>query len=223
MPILILLLLLATQTFAETHEVQVWDNYFSPQNVVIEAGDTVRWVNYGNMAHNVVANDLSFRCADGCDDFGGNGNPSNATWQATVTFHQVETIAYFCQPHQSSGMVGSIIVTAPNQSPEVSIAPTGGFQPNQVTIVQGQSVLFTNIAGEHNFAADDNSFQCAEVCRDDHRLGNYLPTGSNWQNYLKFNTAGSFSYHCENPAHSESGVIQVLSDLIFNSGFESNP
>lgn len=86
------------------------NNTFFPSTLVIEPGDTVTWVNTGGF-HNVRANDSSFRCANGCDDTGGNGDPGSG-WSFSRTFNDPGTIGYHCQPHQSAGMTGTITVQA---------------------------------------------------------------------------------------------------------------
>jgi plastocyanin len=88
---------------------------FSPATVTINAGDTITWINNSGMDHNVYALDGSFRCANGCDDQGGNGDPAG-TWQFSRTFNQPGTIQYECQIHGPYyGMKGTIVVqgTAP--------------------------------------------------------------------------------------------------------------
>ena len=47
-----------------------------------------------------------FRCANGCDGAGGNGNLSGAAWSATVAFPTAGTIRYFCEAHGAPGGVG---------------------------------------------------------------------------------------------------------------------
>jgi len=49
---------LASPLMAQTtHTVTVGDNFFSPANLTIQAGDTVRWVNAGGgNPHNVTQN-----------------------------------------------------------------------------------------------------------------------------------------------------------------------
>jgi plastocyanin len=56
------------------------DLIFSPRNLTINVGDSVTWQSAGGglHAHNVVANNGSFRCAAGCDGEGGSGTPSAA-------------------------------------------------------------------------------------------------------------------------------------------------
>jgi plastocyanin len=90
------------------------DLIFSPRNVTINVGDSVTWTSAGGglHAHNVVANNGSFRCAAGCDGEGGNGNPSAAAWSVTRTFNTPGTLDYNCEVHKAGGMTGSVIVQA---------------------------------------------------------------------------------------------------------------
>ncbi len=82
---------------------------FTPKDLTINVGDTVTWRNDGGV-HNVVDRGGSFRCANGCDGQGGNGDPSGAAWQFSLTFNSPETINYICDVHESLGMVGSVTV-----------------------------------------------------------------------------------------------------------------
>ncbi len=84
---------------------------FSPATLNITVGDRVLFSNVGGF-HNVVADDHSFRCANGCDGMGGNGAPNGSFWSFQLTFNSPGTIGYFCQAHGSagSGMFGTIIV-----------------------------------------------------------------------------------------------------------------
>ena len=84
---------------------------YEPATLAIRAGDSVRFVNVFGF-HNVVADDDSFRCANGCDGQGGSGAPSSALWTATVVFAQPGTVGYYCEAHGApgSGMVGTIVV-----------------------------------------------------------------------------------------------------------------
>ena len=99
---------------------------FSPQTVTIDPGDTVTFVNKGGY-HNAVADNGSFRCAQGCDGAGGSGNASRANWVASVTFTQPGTVGYFCEIHGAPnlGMFGTIIVQAPQPPPASASAIPG--------------------------------------------------------------------------------------------------
>jgi plastocyanin len=76
---------------------------FDPADITINVGDTVTWVSSSAQAHNVHANDNSFRCAVGCDGDGqgGNGNPRIGPWSATVAFPSAGIYGYRCDPHSA--------------------------------------------------------------------------------------------------------------------------
>ncbi len=108
------LLLTTTTAQAATHEVQVNDNFFSPNDLTIEVGDTVRWVNAaGGMMHDVTADDGSF------------ASNTAASFTFERTFNSVEEILYHCTVHSTPGqnintfMNGRIVVQ--NTSPSFSI------------------------------------------------------------------------------------------------------
>jgi len=123
---------------------------FSPAQMTIHVGDTVTFINQGGAAHNVHADDNSFRCAKGCDGdgAGGNGTPSAALWSASVKFTKAGVVNYHCDTHVGMGMSGSITVS-PAIAPSNSM-PLGGylsgnwFNPNQGG--HGFQLEFTNRA-----------------------------------------------------------------------------
>ena len=89
---------------------------FAPATLTITAGDTVTFVNKGGF-HNVAADDGSFRCAQGCDSSGGDGNPSDVLWSATVTFPTPGTIGYHCEIHGAPGLGMFGMITVDPASP----------------------------------------------------------------------------------------------------------
>ena len=98
-------LLLSTPTilFSQTtHDVTVQNFSFSPQSVTITVGDIVKWTNISG-THNVRANDNSFYF----------GPAAPAPWEFTHTFTAVGDFPYYCEPHLSMGMTGTIIVQNP--------------------------------------------------------------------------------------------------------------
>lgn len=119
------LLLLATLAVvpaasAASHQVAVRDNFFDPAELTIQAGDTVTWTNLGNNAHNVVADDGSFRCADGCNSTGGDGSVQTGDWSFTLTFDEVGDVPYYCNLHGAPGgigMAGTVIVEGSDGNP----------------------------------------------------------------------------------------------------------
>jgi plastocyanin len=99
------------------HLVTVADYAFTPQTLTIAPGDTVRWTNNaGGHHHNVVADDGSFRCANGCDGQGGSGDPADGAWSFTLTFPTAGGFPYFCEVHGGPGgldMSGTVTVAGP--------------------------------------------------------------------------------------------------------------
>ena len=106
------LVLLCGAVFASAAEITVTaSNFvFTPSNITIHSGDTVIFRNGGGM-HNVVSNGL-FRCANGCDSAGGNGNPADNAWTTAITFTGTGSLQYYCEMHgaPNSGMSGTITI-----------------------------------------------------------------------------------------------------------------
>src|SRR5438876_8453828 len=114
--------------FAATTNVSFGNNLvFSPKNVTINVGDTVLWSNTGG-SHTVTG--------DGSDPFCGRVFVPTS---CSHTFSTAGTFSYHCIPHQSFGMVGTVIVQASaNTRPSVTITnPANGAvfaAPANVTI-----------------------------------------------------------------------------------------
>ncbi len=89
---------------AETYMVSVQDTFFAPNDLVIQAGDTVVWTDeleleecvYGvcppEVLHTVVADDQSFS----------SGGP-NDNWSFQYTFDEPGEIFYHCEIHSTAG------------------------------------------------------------------------------------------------------------------------
>ena len=71
-------------------------NTFSPQNITIQVGDTVKWVNTSQGLHNVVADDGSFT----------SGSPSTDLWIFIKVFTQAGSNPYYCSVHGGAGGIG---------------------------------------------------------------------------------------------------------------------
>lgn len=63
----------------------------------------------GGGVHNVVADNLYFKCSVNCNT---NSTPSALAWSAIVQFRRLGTFGYFCEQHGDTmiGMRGSITV-----------------------------------------------------------------------------------------------------------------
>jgi plastocyanin len=68
---------------------------FTPADLTIHVGDTVRWENQSGF-HNVVADDGSFT----------NGSASSSAWTYDKVFTSVGNFQYYCVIHGSAGGVG---------------------------------------------------------------------------------------------------------------------
>jgi hypothetical protein len=119
----------------------------------------------------VAADNGSFRCADGCDGAGGNGNLSDAAWHATVQFNTAGTFGYHCQAHggPGTGMHGTVIVQGAPPPPDTpgtlrfttlasSVSEAVGNATVKVSRVDGDdgaaSVTWTAAAGTATAGAD---------------------------------------------------------------------
>ncbi len=90
------------------------DSFFEPETITIQVGETVTWCHDGSLNHNVVEGEPgnsspTFRCADGCDGSGGDGDPSRG-WSFSIRFTDARTVDYFCELHFGIGMTGRVIV-----------------------------------------------------------------------------------------------------------------
>jgi plastocyanin len=86
----------------EVTEIFVRDNVFFPAQVTIARGETIRWRTQTATFHTVTP--------DGHAAFAERQfNANNATFD--VTFNTAGTFPYYCAPHRTIGMTGTIVVT----------------------------------------------------------------------------------------------------------------
>lgn len=115
-----LLLYLPLAATAAVHDVEVGDNFFSPSNLTIQVGDTVRWTKSTNTTHNITAD-------------GFQNQPSASSFTHEVTFNSSGTFPYQCTLHP--GMNGSITVEGQAQTAELAVtafdAENGSFAAGQ--------------------------------------------------------------------------------------------
>ncbi len=130
---------LAAQT---THDITVGDNFFSPANVTIQVGDTVRWNNAaGGMSHNVTANNDSF------------ASQTASSFTFTHTFSSAGSVPYHCTIHSS--MQGTITVQSVEPPPaDLALltvnAAAGSFAPGDGIAID---ISIKNIGGQTSPAA----------------------------------------------------------------------
>lgn len=81
------------------------ENTFSPAQVTIEPGTTVRWVNETETHHTITPEDASQAGAWTDRDMTEEGEEFEHIFDEAG-----ETYEYFCQPHLAAGMTGTITV-----------------------------------------------------------------------------------------------------------------
>ena len=86
--------------------VEVSSNVFTPKDITIDVGKTVRWVNKGG-THNVNGTLATFPSNPA--GFG-NGAASSTSWTYDFRFTKVGLYDYQCDPHASLGMKGTVTV-----------------------------------------------------------------------------------------------------------------
>ena len=109
---------LLTSGRAATANVSVGDDFFSPANVTINAGDAVHWTWTGINSHSSTST-----ASPALWDSGLHGNG----FSFSFTFSNAGSFPYECVVHAAFGMVGNVSVQAANLPPSVSLtAPTNG-------------------------------------------------------------------------------------------------
>ncbi len=101
----------AGQTVAAVHDVAIENFAFSPEELTVEVGDTVRFTNNDAATHTATDDEGSFDT----------GNLSNGE-SAMISFPNEGTFSYFCEIHPS--MTGSITVTASSVDDVRNATPT---------------------------------------------------------------------------------------------------
>ena len=158
---------------AVTHDVTVSNNFFTPNNLTIETGDTVRWINNSGI-HDVTADDGSF-----------NSITSNI-FTFSRTFNSIAEILYHCSVHSSAGMNidsnmnGRINVVAASATADVSIesvdAVDGSFKAGEE--VQVNTLLRNNDAADSGefdisfYVSSDNTINASDTLVDTKQVSN---------------------------------------------------
>jgi plastocyanin len=121
------------------------NNVFSPKDITINPGETVRWVNLGGN-HNVDGTQTSY--PNNPESFG-NGGPSTASWTYDYTFTTPGLYDYKCVPHAGLGMVGTVTVLDPYQVYDITEITMEDVDGKCTEI--GTKVLTTGIVNSINW------------------------------------------------------------------------
>lgn len=101
-----------------THMVTLSGASFSPQNLVIQVGDTVVWQNMSGL-HNVNGDQATY--PSNPESFG-SGPAANAPWTYVHVFNTPGQYDYRCDVHFGSGMTGTITVQGGSNNADVVIS-----------------------------------------------------------------------------------------------------
>ena len=104
-----------------THNVSASGMSFTPADITIDVGDTVRWTNAGG-THNVNGTTATF--AGNPESF---GNALGTGWVFDHKFTIAGTYNYRCDQHFGGGMTGTINVVDPTANIETLAAKSNGI------------------------------------------------------------------------------------------------
>ncbi len=148
--------------FVPDHTVEVSDFMFTPADITINVGESVRWTNIQGF-HNVNGTQETY--PDNPVSFG-NGSAAIAPWTYDFIFENAGVYKYQCDPHANIGMVGTVTVMG-DDNPEIptyDIGDINGIDANGVGDSLGVVCSVTGIVHGANlrpsglqFALIDNS------------------------------------------------------------------
>ena len=130
------------QTF---HTVNSGNFYYNPSNLVINAGDTVQWINDGGL-HNVNATNSSITGASFNNPESFTSSPTDDGVLFTKVFTVAGTYEYDCSvgSHANNGMVGVVVVN--------SVSNT--TQPEELNLLNSLSVKY--LSGDNTIQLEFN-------------------------------------------------------------------
>lgn len=103
-------------------EVKMTDDFmYEPDPLTISVGETATWINDSSQSHTVTA--YEEKLPEGADFFASGGATSEEQARSDledglidegetfeVTFNEPGTYTYFCIPHESQGMIATVVV-----------------------------------------------------------------------------------------------------------------
>jgi plastocyanin len=124
---LVALLFFAPAAWSQGQEVTVRmeDNFFDQANITVQPGTTVTWVQSGNNPHTTTS-------YDGLWDSGMIEGSSGGTF--SYTFEEPGRYDYYCIPHESMGMIGSVTVSDATATASPTATATAAASPTATAL-----------------------------------------------------------------------------------------
>jgi plastocyanin len=124
---LVAMLFFAPAAWSQGQEVTVRmeDNFFDQANITVEPGTTVTWVQSGNNPHTTTSYDDLW---DSGIIEGGSGGTFS------YTFEEPGRYDYFCIPHESMGMIGSVTVSDATATASPTATATAAASPTATAL-----------------------------------------------------------------------------------------
>ena len=167
------------------HSVDVSGFVFTPDLLVVRKGDIVQWDNTdGN--HNVNGSLATF--PGNSEDFF-SGTPAPAPWSFQHTFNNPGYNEYQCDLHAGVGMTGGVLVE--EEGDHYIKVENNFYDPADITIEIGETVVWTNISGFHNVNGTTATYP-----GNPESFGNGAPS-LNWSYAHTFTIPGVYDYQCD--------------------------
>ncbi|MBP7238663.1 MAG: lamin tail domain-containing protein [Saprospiraceae bacterium] len=128
---------------------------FTPKDVVVKVGETVRWINNEAVPHNVNGSQVIY--PNNPEDFK-SGAPMQGTWQFDYIPLTVGLYDYRCDLHFADGMVGTVSVYDPLTYTDFSLARLRLNNDNGSAIYDGVPTTVTGVVHGVNFQPTGYSF-----------------------------------------------------------------
>ena len=199
-------------TFSQiTHTINAGDYYYYPTQLTVDVGDSVVWINDGGF-HDVNGNinTVTGQPFNNPETF--DSPPTNVVGAVIFSYHFTipGTYNYDCSvgSHAANGMVGSIVVN-PVSTSTTHIVNAGSYyyNPSQLIIDVGDSVIWINDGGFHDVNGDINSIT-------NQPFNNPVTFGSSPTNAVgavifsyHFTVAGTYNYDCSISSHAAGGMV----------------
>ena len=128
---------------------------FTPKDVVVKVGETIRWINNEAVAHNVNGSQVTY--PNNPEDFK-SGVPLQGTWQYDYIPLTVGFYDYRCDAHFAGGMVGTVSVYDPLTYTDFPLTRLRLNNENGSAIYNGVPTTVTGVVHGVNFQPTGYSF-----------------------------------------------------------------